>query len=89
MNHSAEHHDNLIIEESEVALHALEARGYRTLSKRGQSNGLEKPFHLGRHRIAPVLNVGFSVGLDVSGVETVSRWGLVGKCHAPRKVVAK
>ncbi len=88
MNHSAKHHDKLLIEESGVALNALEARGYRTISKRGESNGLEKTFHLGRHRIAPERNDGFSVRLNVSGVETVFRWGLVAKCHAPQKAVA-
>ncbi len=88
MDHLDKHHEKMLIEESGIALKALEARVYRVISKRGDSNELEKNSHLGRHRIAPERNDGFSVGLNVSGVETVSRWDLVAKCHAPQKAVA-
>ncbi len=89
MNYLAEHHDELLIEESDVALNVVEARDYRTISKSGEPKEFEKTYHLGRRKIAPELSGVFLVGLDVCGLETVSRWSLVAKCHAPWKVVAK
>ncbi len=89
MNHLAEHHDELLIEESDVALNVVKARDYRTISKSGEPKEFEKTHHLGRRKIAPEPSGVFLVELDVCGLETVSRRGLVVKCHAPRKVVAK
>ncbi len=88
MNHLAEHHENMLIEELSIAPEIMASRGYRTVEKKVELKELERTYRPTRRKIAPELPGVFLMEPDVCEVETISRWGLVAKCHASRKVVA-
>ncbi len=87
MNHLAEHHDKMLIEEPSIALETTASHGYHTFGKKVELKELEKMHLLARRKIAVELTGMLLIEPDVCAVETISQWGLVAKCHASRKVV--